>query len=329
MIAREVKPKLLTINASRVALARLCGVVLCGLFVGGCFCIGFGAVAVTIKGRVLDVECAGAPVNALFAASTFTGDEQTTREGDFDPDPDGSFVATALRTGDTTCFTLLRGETHLTVPRPDEIEVTVTRESLPLDLDIAPERRSGDNLLIACPCRQAIRVPITEDSATFLDPPADDASVMFVVELRDPILVPTTCESCCSFLVVRGCLANLADDNPRLSVSNVNADGTIRLLEDGWTLQEWSQRRLQVADDGTFEAWFSEPADACPPGATFGVPDRLDVAVHSADGKRTCFTDVMIDTLAPSVTVVDADGSFPRTIVELQIPIAVEPCPPG
>lgn len=227
MIGRDVKQKLVTISASLMVPALLSGVALCGVLCGGCYCLGFGAVGVTIIGRVLDAESAGAPVNAWIAASTFTGGEQTTREGDSVPDPDGSFAATAERTGDTTCFSLLWGVTHLTVPRPDEIEVTVRRESLPLDLDIAPERRSGENLLIACPCRQTFRVPITEDSATFLEPPADDASVMFVVELREPILVPTTCESCCSFLVVRGRLANLLDDKPRLSVANLNPDGTI------------------------------------------------------------------------------------------------------
>jgi hypothetical protein len=205
---------------------------------------------------------------------------------------------------------------------PDTFKLGVTRDSLPLELDIQPDLRSGENLLIACPCRQTFSVPITEATAEFLALPPDDPSTQFVIELSEPISVPSTCESCCAFLVLRGRLLNLLDTSPRLSVHLLN--------EDSSTQRSWPARRWQVEQDGTFEAWFSEPADTCPPPEPFETTDRLelDVGVRSPDREFACRTRVEIDTLAPIVSVVDIGGPFPRTMVELEQDVVVNPCPP-
>jgi hypothetical protein len=290
--------------------------------VSGCIC-GHFFVGLAVHGQLL-LEESGAPLEAaildaaVFTAGNRTVDTQAVRL----VDAQGAFELNPANLGGT-CTNLFGGSTGQPVlPRPDAFEVVVTRESFPQELDIQPDLRSGDDVRIVCPCRQTFTIPITAETAEFLDPPQDDPNVQFVVELKDPILVPTNCESCCTLLVLRGMLANLLDESPRLAVSRLNANGL--------TQQSWFARRQWIDPNGFFEGWFAEPAGTCPPGDLFAAPNglELDVGVSSADGEWSCSTRILLEALTPVVSVIDAGGPFPRTVVELQESVVVLPCPP-
>lgn len=196
------------------------------------------------------------------------------------------------------------------IPPPDQVEIVVARESLPVELDIDPELRSGDDLRIVCPCEQRFLFDVNEEN--FVDPTAPGD----VLEFKEPILVPPTCEACCTLLVVRGRLSGLDEKPPRFSVRSDAGDSS--------GLQRLSARRSSVTPDGTFEAWFSQVGDGCPPGGSFARPQWL----HVSQDREGCAVgaDVELDPGNTTVTQIGEPESFPRMVVDLHDVVVLPPC---
>jgi hypothetical protein len=268
---------------------------------------------------LLDAETGAPLVGWAVGGATFTADTQTAGRNALTI----GGLPQAVTETDGSINLLMTGNIGVCpppkLPRPDEVEIQVARESLPLELDPQPEWRSGDDLRIVCPCEQQFRVPINENTAELLE--TVDSFISFIVQLRDPILVPSTCEACCSLLAVRGRISGEIDEAEELSEGSVN-----RLGDDGGSEQFRLARRLLMNADGSFETWFADIDNACPPGETFAVPDEFSVYISGSIAECERGVNVDLRTANLTVTEIDPEGPFPRTVVELNDPIVIPPC---
>lgn len=276
--------------------------------------------ALVVEGQVLDVVTGAALTQARLGARTVTAGEQTAivtpltswgsprvpipdEQGMFNIELWAAFVACPAPD----------------FPDPDQLEMIVAREALPLALDPFPEQRTGEDLRIVCPCEERFSIEVNDDTAEMQED--IDALGTDRLRLKQPIVVSDTCEACCGLLVVRG----------QLTGGITPDDGTPSFTV--WHTEEgpdpgrrfWAPQRQRVESDGAFEAWFSEHL-TCPPDSALPRPDEFSVRLGQEDCAR--LVNVAITADNADLSVDNTEASFPKTVLTLREPVVIPACKP-